>query len=683
MKKKVKQFRTNLAFNTISLIVSLLIMYSVIVSISGLWSFTKTIENEYSTTTYHMADTAATLVNGDHIDRYLEEGAGVAETQDEEFKLSEQRLDGFCKRMSVSLVYVIKVDTSDYNSFKSVFNLVNNSVGNTSYTPWELGYERATSGDEYKEKYRSLYHKESDYETIFRTTDLKGIQPHITTLVPVKNSSDEVTALLCIQRPMSEYDSARRPYLIQILIATVVAALFVAIVAGVRIKRKFVNPMRRISAEATRFAKENTRGEKLADLSDIVEISELGASVDRMEKDMLQYIDHLTAATAERERINAELSISSTIQENALPNTFPAFPDRTDFDIYASMTPAKKIGGDFYNFFLIDDDHLAFAIGDVSGKGIPAALFMMVVNILLSDRTYMGGTPAEILAYINDAICQRNKADMFVTLWLGILEISTGKLTAANAGHDDAAVCHKGGEFELFSSRHGLVIGAMEGVLYHDFEIQLHPGDKLFLYTDGVPEATDAEKRMFTLKKMVESLNLYKDESPRGILEGIHNDVNAFVGDAPQFDDLTMLCLELTEQDKPATLTVDAKVDNLDRVMAFVTDRLEGSCSAKAKMQIDLALEEIFVNIANYAYDESGGTAEIVVDKADGKVAITLKDSGTPYNPLEKPDPDTTLSAEDRKIGGLGVYLVKQYMDDVTYVYENGQNNLTITKKFK
>ena len=264
---------------------------------------------------------------------------------------------------------------------------------------------------------------------------------------------------------------------------------------------------------------------------------------------MVQYIDDLTAFTAEKERIGAELSIAATIQENSLPDTFPAFPDRKDFDIYALMNPAKEVGGDFYNYLLIDDDHLALVMADVSGKGVPAALFMMVSNILITNRAQMGGDPAEILRFVNENVCEHNKADMFVTVWLGILELSTGKLTAANAGHEDPVICRKGGEFEILKTKHGFVIGGMPGVKYKNDEIQLNKGDKLFLYTDGLPEATDQNTRMFTLDRMTEALNRYKDKSPKEILDGVSNAVNSFVGDAPQFDDLTMLCFELRDDD--------------------------------------------------------------------------------------------------------------------------------------
>ena len=263
-----------------------------------------------------------------------------------------------------------------------------------------------------------------------------------------------------------------------------------------------------------------------------------------METDMVNYMNNLADVTAERQRISTELNLAKTIQASAIPSVFPAFPDRTDFDIYGSMDPAKEVGGDFYNFRLIDDDHLMMVIGDVSGKGIPAALFMMVTNILISDRTTMGYTPGEIMTIVNSNLCEHNKAEMFVTIWLGILDLSTGKLISTNAGHEDVAICRKDGKFELMKTKHGLVSGVMEGVKYKDIEDVLRPGDKLFVYTDGVPEATNANEELFGLERMTEALNEVKDRNPQGILEGVHRRINTFVGDAPQFDDLTMLCIE-------------------------------------------------------------------------------------------------------------------------------------------
>ena len=528
-----------MTLNIIGAVIFLLAFFGVIVSIIGFVSFTKAFKNEYSTSTYHMADTATTLIKGDHLDDYLE-----GEYEDE-YLQTKAYLDAYCKAIHVSLIYVIKVDTSDYRSFVSVFNLVNNSVDNTQYDPWELGHKRNTSNEEYEDKYEAIYNKEVPYETVYMTKTSKGIHPHITTLVPVKDSDGEVVGILCMQRPTRELFEARRPYLTNILISGVVLALIVSIITAAYMRRQFVLPLRRVSDEAIRFSRDNTKGESLDDVSRIKEIYSLAVSIDSMESDMVKYMENLTEVTAEKERIGTELSLASAIQENSVPNDFPAFPDRDDFDIYATMTPAKEVGGDFYNFFLVDDDHLAVVIGDVSGKGVPAALFMMVTNILVSFRTRMGGTPGEILKFVNDDLCEHNKIDMFVTIWLGILELSTGKLTYSNAGHEDPAVYRKKeGRFELVKTKHGFCAGGMPGMQYPDHDLTLEEGDRLFIYTDGVPEATDADNRMFGLEKMTQVLNDNASGSIEQILNGVKAEIDRFVGDAPQFDDLTMLCLE-------------------------------------------------------------------------------------------------------------------------------------------
>ncbi len=535
---RTRNIGRSMAFNIIGAIVVLLLLYGLISGMVGVMSYSNSFKREYSTTTYHMADTAATLVNGDHLDIYLKG------QEEKEYDRTKRILDRYCEKMSVSLVYVIMVDQSDYGRFVSVFNSLDNSVGDTAYTEWEIGHQRDTTNDEYRQKYKAIYEQGSPYETIYRVNPTDGSKPHITTMVPVKNSRGEVTGILCVQRPIKELIEARRPFLVDIAISGTMLAVVASILAALYIRRHFVTPIERISGEAARFAKENTLGDPLGKLSSIDEISNLALSIDTMEKDMVEYIENLTAVTAERERISAEMSLASTIQENSIPNTYPAFPERTEFDIYGVMDPARQVGGDFYNFFLIDDNHLALVIGDVSGKGVPAALFMMVANLMIADRTMMGGTPAEILTYVNQILSTHNKAEMFVTVWLGILEISTGKLIAANAGHEYPALQHAGESFEMFKDKHGFVVGGMEGIRYKDYELELLPGSKIFIYTDGVPEAENAEEAMFGTERMLAALNEDPDGSPEQILVSVRHAVDGFVQDAEQFDDLTMLCLE-------------------------------------------------------------------------------------------------------------------------------------------
>ena len=226
-----------------------------------------------------------------------------------------------------------------------------------------------------------------------------------------------------------------------------------------------------------------------------------------------------------------------------LPNIFPAFPDRRDFDVYAAMDPAKEVGGDFYDFFLIDETHLGMVMADVSGKGVPAALFMMIAKILVQNFAMTGRSPAEVLQAVNDQICANNREEMFVTVWMGILDTATGRIAAANAGHEYPAVMTPGRGFELIKDKHGFVIGGMEGLTYREYEMTLTPGSKLFLYTDGVPEATDGDNEMFGTDRMLEALNRDPDAPPKEILRNVRRAVDEFVRDAEQFDDLTMLCL--------------------------------------------------------------------------------------------------------------------------------------------
>ena len=536
---KIKKLRSNMAFNITAVIMLLIVAFGTFVCVAGIWKFSSAFDDEYSNTTYHIADTAASLVNGDHIKEYL------AGQQEEEYNRTNRILNAYCTRMSVSLVYVIDVDQSDYGRFVSVFNAVDNSVDDSNYKEWERGYQRETTNENYRSAYKDIYEGETPYEIIYRFNPGPGLHQHITMIVPVKNSEGGVAALLCVQRPISELASAIGSFVTYIVIAALILAVIVVQFLARFLKKWVVGPIRTISNEATRFARENTKGEELGDVSKYEEIYNLSRSIDKMETDMVKYVDNLTLVTAERERIGTELSFAKQIQYSSLPTKFPAFPDRGEFDVYAYMRPAKEVGGDFYNFILVDNDHLAMWIGDVSDKGVPAALFMMAINIMISLRTSMGGTPAQIMAYVNDRVCEHNGENLFVTIWLGILELSTGKLTFVNAGHEDPAVCHKGGEFELYKTRHNIAVGIQPGMVYKDFELQLGKGDKIFIYTDGVPEATDPYDKLFSTDRMTQALNECRDGSPQELLENINKRVKEFVGDRTQFDDLTMLGLEL------------------------------------------------------------------------------------------------------------------------------------------
>ena len=274
------------------------------------------------------------------------------------------------------------------------------------------------------------------------------------------------------------------------------------------------------------------------------EIEALAESFAALSAKTIEYISQIEKVTAEKERIGTELALATRIQGDMLPNIYPAFPERAEFDIFASMNPAKEVGGDFYDFFLVDDDHLCVFIADVSGKGVPAALFMMASMIILANNAQMGKSPAQILQDTNEAICSNNREEMFVTVWLGILEISTGKLTAANAGHEYPIIKKPNGKYEIFRDKHGFVIGGINGTRYTEYEIKLEPGSSLFLYTDGIPEATNINNELFGEERLLDALNNINASSPKEVLDGVKKAVDDFVQDAEQFDDLTMLCVD-------------------------------------------------------------------------------------------------------------------------------------------
>ncbi|MBO6157654.1 MAG: SpoIIE family protein phosphatase [Firmicutes bacterium] len=336
-----------------------------------------------------------------------------------------------------------------------------------------------------------------------------------------------------------------------LLLFLFLVAVLVALLISMILSKRIVEPIRVLTEDVKKLEGDNLDFKWELNTGDETQV--LANSFQSLTERMKAYIEDIQTITSEKERIETELGLAAKIQADMLPGTFPPFPDRTDFDIFASMTPAKEVGGDFYDFYLVDDDHLCLVMADVCGKGVPAALFMMASKIILANNAMMGRSPAKILEDVNAAICSNNKEDMFVTVWLGILELSTGKLRAANAGHEYPILKRKDGSFEIIKDPHGFVVGGMDGEIYDEYEWQLMPGDKLFVYTDGVPEAMTAGRELFGMERLVDTLNEVPDANPREILQHMKDSVDAFVGSAPQFDDLTMLCMEFKAfHQKPA-----------------------------------------------------------------------------------------------------------------------------------
>jgi serine phosphatase RsbU (regulator of sigma subunit) len=285
--------------------------------------------------------------------------------------------------------------------------------------------------------------------------------------------------------------------------------------------------------------------EKMNAIGQKNEIGRLADSISELAREIDRHTSDIARLTGEKERVEAELNLAAKIQLSALPATFPAFPEHDEFDLYASMTPAKNVGGDFYDFFFLDETHLGLVIADVSDKGVPAALFMMMAKILIKSCAMTEPSPAAVLARTNKNLCENNRNKMFVTVWFGVLDITTGHVTAANAGHEYPMIRKNGGGFEILKDSHDFVVGLRKNKEYHDYEFDLAPGDTLFLYTDGAAEAADSALQQFGTERMLAALNEAPDAGPEQLLGNMKAAIDRFVGDAPQFDDLTMLAIKI------------------------------------------------------------------------------------------------------------------------------------------
>ena len=383
---------------------------------------------------------------------------------------------------------------------------------------------------------------EPDRELFMGLRELAG-EKLATALVPIRAMDNEVQALVGVDLSVAAvWESLMNMYIM--LAITIVAITCVGMIIHYRnLDRTLIQPITTLKNGTDELV--NKLDSEEAFVSGIHtgdELEALAHSIEEMDRSLKHYVRENTAITAERERLNTELELAGSIQMDMLPCDFPPFPERSEFDLYASMNPAKEVGGDFYDFFLVDEDHLALVIADVSGKGIPGALFMMMVKIMVQNCVLAGLSPKQVMEQVNEQIAENNSESMFVTVWLGILDIPSGKLTAVNAGHEYPIFKKPGGCYELIKDKHGMAVGTMEGIRYREYEMQFEPGSSLFVYSDGLPEANNRAEELFGMARTVAALNENPDLPPEETLCAVERAVDTFVGDAPQFDDLTMLC---------------------------------------------------------------------------------------------------------------------------------------------
>ena len=536
--------RISIFVKSIPAIVIPLIVIAVIACMAGYKSLTEAITQVYTESSVETAVAAAAMIDADKLDDYLISG-GVSE----EYNELVDTIEHLCNTSGSMFIYVIQPDLSDYNHITFIISTINS---NSTYSRYNLGYYRETTNDDYRTKYRRLYEGYTDYEIVVRDRGYIETAPHLTTMVPLRDANGVTQGILCVQTQMSEITEKRNAYTTNIILDLLIIVVLVILGQSRYMRIILLNPIKKITKEASRFASDGKLPEKK--LSDVVrsrdEIGSLAESISTMEEDIVRNVDALTHATAEKERISTELNLATRIQADMLPSIFPAFPERKELDIFASMNPAKEVGGDFYDYYLVDDDHLCLVMADVSGKGVPAALFMMASMITIANHAKIGKTPSEILHDTNMSLSANNREDMFVTVWIGILELSTGRLVAANAGHEYPVIKNPEGKFELLKDTHGFVLGAFPGTKYKDYEIRLAPGSKLFLYTDGVPEAVNRENTEYGTGRMTDALNSRPDAAPDELISAVRKDLDKFVDGADQFDDITMLCVEYKGPEK-------------------------------------------------------------------------------------------------------------------------------------
>ncbi len=646
----------------------------------------KILSETYDTFLTQIAYTGASYFKGDKLEKFAQDGL-----KSEEYKDTLIKLANLTENTDISFLYVVIPEMPDCKYKTYVFNVVNTKLRN-KFNPYHAGYKEDTS-DSSAARFKRLMEKggmEIDSSMFSQT----GARTRVS--LALRNSTGKKVGVICVEKQMDTVTSVLKNYIrIDLLYAPIVSLLFF-ICFGAFISKKFVRPIVCITKEAKGFASHDAHfSDKLKQIHSNDEIETLARAIEKMGIDIQVYIKDLMRVTTEKERISAELSVASGIQSGMLPKNFSPYPDHHGIQLYASMIPAKEVGGDFYDFFWTRKNKLWLVMGDVSGKGVPAAMFMVIAKALIRNEATLEYEPSAICERVNNQLCAENEQGLFVTCWLGCIDLSTGQMKFANAAHNPP-VLYDGDSYKFLEQKSGIMLAAMEGSQYVQHEIQLKKGSRLFIYTDGVTEAQNKDGALFGESLLLGALAKTAALSAKETVQFVNEEVERFAGGADQADDITVLSFELEEHEKEKkmdtnqndvaqSLVVAAADQNLPKVIDFARSFAPQDISREEANKIDLAIEEIFVNISHYAYKELGGSGdvEIVCQKlGERKISVAFKDSGIEFNPLAKGDPDFTESAETRKLGGFGIYLTKKFMDSVSYERQDGKNILTLVKTF-
>ncbi len=528
--------------------------------------YKNTMEDQFKNMTENLAHTEAVTLDKEAVSKLTKDVMDVyyAEVKknggnidfdnmsEEDTELYFSQFDAITKTDEWKTVHTMLRNIADENDVASIYIIDMDLKTERAVYICDASKEEAClpgTTDAIEEGNRKLMVEENSYDFPAYITNYEEYGWLCTAAAGIYDSNNHIVADAYVDISMDYVVANRISFLkslatILLIITLVASAIFIFVV-----DRNIVRPIKRLASVAKSFVNDNYSGDNNTQGSDLTikskdEIGDLYASVDKMRVDIHDYMENLTAVTAEKERIGAELDVANHIQKSMLPCIFPAFPDRKEFDIYATMNPAKEVGGDFYDFFMVDDRHLAIVMADVSGKGVPAALFMVIGKTLIKDHTVPDADLGQVFTRVNNLLCQSNSEGLFITAFEGVLDLVTGEFTFVNAGHEMPYICHKNGDFEFHKIKAAFVLAGMEGIKYQAGTFQLDEGDKIFQYTDGVTEATNANNELYGMDRLTAILNKVKDKTPYEILPAVKEDIDKFVGEAPQFDDITMLSVE-------------------------------------------------------------------------------------------------------------------------------------------
>lgn len=455
-------------------------------------------------------------------------------------------------------------------------------------------------------------------------------------------------------------------YLVAFMEILIYTALFILIYQ--MLKKKIVKNLQKVNDGLNAIT--NGDLDTVINVRAYKEFSDLSDDVNATVTSLKHYIK------AAEERIDRELEFARQIQHSALPSVFPPYPERPDFNLFASMDAAKEVGGDFYDFYLLDKFTLVILIADVSGKGIPAAMFMMRAKTLIKGLAESGKAIDQIFNEANKKLCENNDSGMFITAWIGKLDLRSGKLEFVNAGHNPPLLKRRNGGFEYLKTKPNFVLAGLDMTNYRTMEATLSAGDRIFLYTDGITEAANEQNELFGEERLKEALNGSANETPEELCKSVKEHVRAFAGNSPQSDDITMLSLFLNATEDTFEMSTIPNAMSHAIVQCFLDDRLKtAEIEEKVQNHMRIAADEIWSNIVNYS---KADFATLGLGRDGNTLFMYFSDNGIEFNPIAEKEPDLTLSAEERQIGGLGIHLVKKLSSSINYERRDSKNLLTV-----